>query len=159
MAGIMIETLRERFLRKRIISESGCWITTSKPVMNSGYAQFSIGKHGKDTAHRLSYKLFKGEIPKGKNVCHSCDTKLCVNPDHLWLGSQKENLADMKNKNRQRKSENFNIFDIHTIKDMAASGYLHKNIAKKFNVSRPLITMIISGKRLESLGRVAWPTT
>lgn len=80
------------------ITESGCWIWTGL-LSNSGY-----GKIGDDyktySTHRYSYTLYKGEIPKGKLVLHSCDTKECCNPNHLFLGTQSDNIKDMYNKNR-----------------------------------------------------------
>jgi hypothetical protein len=52
-------------------------------------------------AHRLSYTIFCGAIPKGMNVLHNCDVTLCVNPDHLFLGTQLDNVADMIRKGRK----------------------------------------------------------
>ena len=51
-------------------------------------------------AHRISYQLFIGPISKGMMVCHSCDNPLCVNPKHLFLGTQKDNIQDLMKKNR-----------------------------------------------------------
>lgn len=87
-----------RFEAKIEKQKNGCWIWKSSKT-NSGYGKFNIrGKHM--VAHRYSYELYKGSIPKGMCICHSCDNKLCVNPEHLWIGTQKDNIQDCKNKGR-----------------------------------------------------------
>ena len=81
-----------------MLPESGChiWMGT---VINSGYGHIRI--YGKTKlAHRASWEAKNGSIPKGQQVLHKCDVKLCINPNHLFTGSQKENMADMHNKGR-----------------------------------------------------------
>ena len=75
-----------------------CWNWTGGK-MPKGYGIFNYDKSR--LAHRASYSLFKGDIPDGMNVCHKCDNPQCTNPDHLFLGTQKDNLADMTRKGRR----------------------------------------------------------
>jgi hypothetical protein len=79
---------------------SGCWLW-QRSVCGGRlkYGQFSIDGRC-ILAHRASYLLHKGPIPPGMDVCHSCDTPLCVNPDHLFVGTRKRNMEDAKSKGR-----------------------------------------------------------
>ncbi len=98
-------TLEDRFNEKWTPEPfSGCWLWTAG-VMVGGYGQIFIrslddGRKKFDGAHRVSWRLFKGEIPEGMFVCHRCDTQSCVNPDHLFLGTAADNTRDSIQKGR-----------------------------------------------------------
>lgn len=101
------QTGREKFPRKerfmKYVKKSGkCWLWTGYRMPN-GYALFGIGerKHPMRLAHRCSYTMFIGPIPKDKLVLHKCDIRHCVKPKHLWIGTQQDNMDDMNRKGRR----------------------------------------------------------
>lgn len=89
--------------RYREDPETGCWLWTGSRV-NDNYGCANID-YKQLLAHRLAFELFVGPIPPGKYVCHICDVPLCVNPAHLFLGDQKDNLEDMTAKGRRATGE------------------------------------------------------
>jgi hypothetical protein len=96
--------IKERLLAGiRVCEHSGCWLW-QRSVQRNGYGQIgSGGKYGgMRNTHRVSWEVHRGEIPAGMQVLHRCDVKICVNPDHLFLGTQAENLRDMDAKGRRR---------------------------------------------------------
>lgn len=92
--------LAERFAAK-VHKTDGCWLWTGATT-STGYGHLTKGGHdGRPVkAHRLAYELANGPIPDGLEVCHHCDTPLCVRPDHLFLGTRRENLGDAMRKGR-----------------------------------------------------------
>lgn len=94
-------TLKEQFLSKVMwIPFHECW-EWGRSIGNHGYGFCYDKKVGKVTvAHRISYELHFGKIPKGLCVLHKCDNRSCVNPKHLFLGTAKDNALDKINKGR-----------------------------------------------------------
>ena len=96
----------ERFESKYIPEpNSGCWLWSGSLRGSYDYGQFSLTHTKPVPAHRFSYTTYRGDIPKGMLVLHTCDVPTCVNPDHLFLGTQDDNMRDKVNKGRQAKGE------------------------------------------------------
>lgn len=94
----------ERFEEKvERVPMSGCWIWTAQLEPKNGYGRFQVNGKTMGIAHRISYQIYKGEIPENLVVMHVCDTPACVNPDHLKLGTITDNNRDCLQKNRRPK--------------------------------------------------------
>lgn len=101
------EQVAARFWSNTKADANGC-ILWARHVHDDGYGW--CGNQGKpDRAHRVAWKLFRGEIPDGMYVLHTCDVRLCVNPEHLFLGTVQDNMADKIAKGRQAKGETSNV--------------------------------------------------
>jgi len=137
--------IRQNFYRDVII-RNGCW-KWKKVKEKDGYARVEIGKRKVKQAHIVSYLIHKGDIPKGMLVLHSCHCRDCTNPEHLHLGSHKQNMKEMVEANRQCKGSihhNAKLMenDVVEIKKMLKNNKLGIDIAKKFNVSSTIISNI-----------------
>lgn len=144
------EPLEDRFLR-RVNKTDGCWLWSGAHY-GGGYGAIPVcrnGKWGTGYAHRVSYELYRGPIPSGLYVCHACDNRLCVNPDHLWLGTHQENQADMGRKGRTHSpAKVLSDADVARIRELLAEGRLYqREIAAQFGVGRTLISRIGTGAR------------
>ena len=141
-------SLRERFFAKFHKTE-GCWLWTAA-CSNNGYGRLAF-RHRQDFiyAHRAAWLLFKGKIPAGSLVCHHCDIRKCVNPDHLFLGTNKDNLQDCSRKGRMHPGELHGMSKL-TEKDVRlirqASGN-QRTIAKQFGINQSCVSAIRLGQR------------
>ena len=104
-------------------------------------------------AHRLAWVLTHGDIPEGLHVCHTCDNGLCVNPEHLFLGTQQENVWDMERKGRSRhpKGEHhgrakLTSEQVAEAKALRAEGWSTYRLGRHFGVSRTTIGSLLRGK-------------
>ena len=91
------DTIGVRFWDK-VEKTDTCWLWTAGKDPN-GYGRFGIDRKAR-LAHRVAYEMLVGPIPKGLYCCHTCDNPSCVNPEHLFIGTQKDNMKDMAKKLR-----------------------------------------------------------
>lgn len=147
-------SIEERFwARTDKKSKDECWLWQAMRT-KYGYGVISNGEGFKVRAHRYSWELHNNlKIPKGMVIRHTCDNPPCVNPGHLLLGTQGENVQDMVDRRRQQKGEGhahsrLTKREVDKIRMLHSSGgYKQKDLAKAFGVSPSAISMILNKKR------------
>lgn len=97
-ASLPSDSITDRFQGRYTISASGCWEWTAAKN-NKGYGQLNV-QNKRMLVHRLSYEVHNGPIPDGLVVRHKCDNPSCINPEHLEVGTHKDNMQDMIKRNR-----------------------------------------------------------
>lgn len=146
------QRLVERFHQKYEVSPSGCWLWTAS-CAGKGYGQIKVpGERRQMYAHRLSYLIHKGEVPEGKQICHTCDVPKCVNPEHLFVGTSQDNHDDMKAKDRSthgilNKRAKLNEKMVRHIKVMLREGVPQQRVARAFDISQTEVSRIGLGLR------------
>ena len=147
-----IENARSRFLSKTRRAKSGCLEWTGAIGSHGRYG--SVAHRGRRLlAHRLAWILFVGEDPGERCVLHRCDNGLCVSIDHLFLGTQGDNVHDMESKRRSRHPSGeahgrskLTKRDVAEIRRRRARGETLRGLAKDFSVSHPTIANIVHNR-------------
>ncbi len=140
------ESVSKRFWAK-VDKSSDCWVWTAS-LDDKGYGQLGVDKRPL-RAHRISYRIQHGEIPDGLHVLHHCDNPPCVRPDHLFLGTHADNMADMCKKGRHYKGEthpNVKLTegDVLTIRGLYSEGMRLYRLAGFFGMSISTIHNIVN---------------
>ena len=155
----MKQTIKERILKRIKIDDAGCWLL--KPNKScGGYAIIEINGVSK-RAHRVSYETFVGPVPEGLLVLHHCDIRHCVCPDHLWIGTHKDNTQDMILKGRSKllggkrgprgpmkRSYGRGTLtqeDVDIIRSLHSQGSSYKDLALTYNTSPKYIYRVCAG--------------
>lgn len=136
-------TSEERYERS-VTRGDGCW-GWSGSTNERGY-----GRIGVRYAHRISWEIHRGPIPSGLWVLHRCDNPPCTNPDHLFLGTHAENMADANAKGRllgsPSKGHKLTREEASEIRCLRASGWTRRQVSERFGIHMDNVTEITSGR-------------
>lgn len=154
------KTDRERFDEKWMeVPETGCWIWLGSKTQSGKkqYGNFSL-KGSSMRAHRASWIIYNGNIPDGMQILHSCDIGICVNPEHLRLGTHQENMQEMVARGRHNNASKGLLGEAHwntrlsdkqimEMKRLRAEGAKLREIAEQFDCSEAYASRVIRGKK------------
>lgn len=143
-----------RFLDKIDVGDpKDCWLWKGGRRGRCGHRYGAFWLEGKQTqAHRFAYEMFVGPIPSGMCICHRCDNTSCVNPRHLFLGTDADNMADKAKKGRSAYGERngqakLSSEDVKKIRRMRKVGITYRIIGGIFGVSRTAASYIVRRKK------------
>ena len=134
------------------VTPSGCWEWKASRNPNN-YGQLATGSNRPMLANRAAYTAWIGELPEGAIVCHTCDNPPCINPAHLFAGTNQDNALDMARKRRSANGERSGVHkltdsEVDLVREMYASGkHKQREVAEAFGVSQSLVSMIVSRHR------------
>lgn len=125
-----LELFKSQYIEDK---KTGCWLWTGS-ITTCGYGQINI-KYKRYLAHRLSWNVHNGAIPKGFFVCHKCDNPPCVNPDHLFIGTHRDNMQDMLKKGRHVQARKTHCPRGHEYNKENTHNYYSERICKTCKLS------------------------
>lgn len=147
-------TFKERYAVKKITKEEFFWLNIKKTDTcwiwegnknKDGYGRINFNsKH--QLAHRYAYELLVGCIPENKLICHHCDNPPCCNPEHLFLGTDRQNTDDKLLKKRHKNGQKLSITSVKEIKKLLNNGLTQKKIGEIYGVTRSAISNIAYGQ-------------
>lgn len=142
----MVEELKQRLYARTLILDNGCW-EWQGCCGSHGYGQMTFKYKGMVT-HRASWEVHKGPIPEGKFVCHTCDYRRCINPEHLFLGTAQDNTDDMIAKDRGDLQNSLKLTDEQAkqIRKLYYEDMSQNEIGRLFNVSQATVSRIGTGQ-------------
>ncbi len=138
---MVMESQILRFMARIIRTESGCWIHCGSRGSH-GYSQFGHGsRQWGGLAHRFSWMAANGPIPDGMFVLHSCNVKTCVNPEHLRVGTNAENMDDVA-RGGYHPMRKLSSAQVRSIRDALSAGSSMEQISKRFGVDAKTVANI-----------------
>jgi len=159
---VNVKTNFERFVNKT----KSCWMWTG--AIRNGYGAFSTRNPKKvHKANRFAWQLYRGEIPEGLCVLHICDVRICVNPDHLWLGTHQDNMDDRQRKGRTARGDRsgarthperhargeqsgqakLTAEQVREIRKLHTEKIRNASIARRYGVTKQQVGNIVYGKQ------------
>jgi len=142
-----IRPLEERIWEK-VKKTEGCWLWQGMKNQDGYGLICSKGHNGKPwLVHRVIWELTNGSIPDGMQVLHHCDMPACVRPEHLFLGTQADNIADMLRKGRQNLGTKLCLVEVKAIRERYTDGGMtFTGLSREYGVCRETIAKVIYGK-------------
>jgi len=146
------ERIKRFWSKVSVTNLLSCWEFTGQ-ISTRGYGRVDLEGGVATQAHRFSWELTHNKIPEGLMCLHKCDNRVCVNPNHLYLGTAAQNSQDMVNKNRQSRQKGeksgrakLTNATVKEARKLWSKGVMQKDIAEKLGVTHTSIWQVINGK-------------